>query len=224
MTKLSSQTIDILKNFSGINSNLVVKAGEPLSTISEAKNIMAIADITEQFSVDFGIYDLNEFISMFSLLQDPDLEFTNDSVQFKSGRTRASYRFADQSILTSPKNKINMPQSDLTVNITSELLSQVRKAAGVLGHSIVSLKGEDGTVTLSVVDPKNSSANTFSVVLDENNSQHGSFDLQFLINNLKVLPGDYVVNISSKLISHWKNENTPVQYYIALEKTSTFNN
>jgi hypothetical protein len=224
MTKLSSQTIDILKNFSGINSNLVVKAGEPLSTISEAKNIMAIADITEQFSADFGIYDLNEFISMFSLLQDPDLEFTNDSVQFKSGRTRASYRFADQSILTSPKNKINMPQSDLTVNITSELLSQVRKAAGVLGHSIVSLKGEDGTVTLSVVDPKNSSANTFSVVLDENNSQHGSFDLQFLINNLKVLPGDYVVNISSKLISHWKNENTPVQYYIALEKTSTFNN
>ena len=224
MTKLSSQTIDILKNFSGINSNLVVKAGEPLSTISEAKNIMAIADITEQFSADFGIYDLNEFISMFSLLQDPDLEFTNDSVQFKSGRTRASYRFADQSILTSPKNKINMPQSDLTVNITSELHSQVRKAAGVLGHSIVSLKGEDGTVTLSVVDPKNSSANTFSVVLDENNSQHGSFDLQFLINNLKVLPGDYVVNISSKLISHWKNENTPVQYYIALEKTSTFNN
>jgi len=223
MTKLSSQTIDILKNFSGINSNLVVKAGEPLSTISEAKNIMAIADITEQFSADFGIYDLNEFISMFSLLQDPDLEFTDDSVQFKSGRTRASYRFADQSILTSPKNKINMPQSDLTVHITSELLSQVRKAAGVLGHSIVSLKGEDGTVTLSVVDPKNSSANTFSVVLDENNSQHGSFDLQFLINNLKVLPGDYVVNISSKLISHWKNETIPVQYYIALEKTSTFN-
>ena len=223
MIKLSSQTIDILKNFSGINSNLVVKAGESLSTISEAKNIMAIADISEQFSIDFGIYDLNEFISMFSLLQDPDLEFGDDSVQFKSGRTRASYRFADQSILTSPKNKINMPQSDLTVNISSELLTQVRKAAGVLGHSIVSLNGNDGVVTLSVVDPKNSSANTFSVVLDENNSQHGSFDLQFLINNLKVLPGDYVVNISSKLISHWKNESIPVQYYIALEKTSTFN-
>jgi hypothetical protein len=224
MTKLSSQTIDILKNFSSINSNLVVKAGEPLSTISEAKNIMATADIVEQFTADFGIYDLNEFISMFSLLQDADLEFSNDSVLFKSGRTRASYRFADQSILTSPKNKINMPQADLSVSITSDLLTQVRKAAGVLGHSIVSLKGEEGVVTLSVVDPKNSSANTFSVVLDENNSQQGSFDLQFLINNLKVLPGDYVVNISSKLISHWKNETIPVQYYIALEKTSTFNN
>ena len=54
MIKLSTQTLDILKNFSGINSNLVVKAGEPLSTISEAKNIMAIANISESFETGFG--------------------------------------------------------------------------------------------------------------------------------------------------------------------------
>lgn len=221
--KLSSQTLDILKNFSSINSNLVVKAGEPLSTISEAKNIMALAEVTETFSNDFGVYDLNEFISMFNLLQDPDLEFKDDSVVFSSGRSRASYRFADESILTSPKNKINMPSSDLCVKITSETLAQIRKAAGVLGHSIVSIQGKDGIITLSVVDPKNATANTFSVVLDENNSQTGSFDLQFMIANLKVLSGDYSVDISSKLISHWKHETLPVQYYIALEKTSSFN-
>lgn len=221
--KLSSQTLDILKNFSSINSNLVVKAGEPLSTISEAKNIMALAEVTETFSNDFGVYDLNEFISMFNLLQDPDLEFKDDSVVFSSGRSRASYRFADESILTSPKNKINMPSSDLCVKITSETLAQIRKAAGVLGHSIVSIQGKDGTITLSVVDPKNTTANTFSVVLDENNSQTGSFDLQFMIANLKVLSGDYSVDISSKLISHWKHETLAVQYYIALEKTSSFN-
>jgi hypothetical protein len=221
--KLSSQTLDILKNFSDINSNIVVKTGEPLSTISEAKNIMALADISESFATDFGIYDLSEFISMFNLLRDPDLEFKDDSVVFSSGRSKASYRFADQSILTSPKNKINMPGSDLSVSISSETLTQIRKAAGVLGHSNVSIQGNAGTVTLSVVDPKNSTANTFSVVLDENNSQQGAFDLQFMIANLKVLPGDYVVDISSKLISHWKHETLPVQYYIALEKTSSFN-
>ena len=224
MIKLTAQTLDILKNFSSINSNLVVKAGEPLSTISEAKNIMALAEVSETFPCDFGVYDLSEFISMFSLLQDPDLEFKDDSVVFTSGRSKASYRFADQSILTSPKNKINMPSTDLSVKISSETLTQIRKAAGVLGHSIVSIQGSNGRVTLAVVDPKNSAANTFSIILDENNSQTGSFDLQFLINNLKVLPGDYEVNISSKLISHWKNETSPVQYYIALEKTSTFNN
>lgn len=223
MIKLSSQTIDILKNFSNINSNLFVKAGEPLSTISEAKNIMALANISESFLTDFGIYDLNEFISIFSLLQDPDLEFCESSVKFSSGKTSASYRFADPSILTTPKNKINMPSTDLVVKISADLLTQIRKAAGVLGHSIISIQGDDGTIVLNVVDPKNSAANTFSVILDENNPQTRSFDLQFLIANLKVLSGDYEVNVSSKLVSHWKHESLPVQYYIALEKTSTFN-
>jgi len=223
MTKLSTQTLDILKNFASINSNLIVKSGEALSTISEAKNIMATADISETFESTFGIYDLNEFISMFSLMIDPDLDFTADSVVFKSGRTKASYRFADQSILTTPKSKINMPSADVTVTLGSDLLGQIRKAAGVLGHTIVSIGGEDGVITLSVVDPKNSTANSFSVVLDDANANTSSFDLQFLIANLKVVPGDYQVQISSKLISHWTNTSAPVNYYIALEKTSSYN-
>jgi hypothetical protein len=116
-----------------------------------------------------------------------------------------------------------MPSADLTVTITGDILTQIRKAAGVLGHSIVSIQGKNGTVTLSVVDPKNSASNTFSVVIDESNDQTGSFDLQFLISNLKVIPGDYEVKISSKLISHWKHVSASVNYYIALEKSSTFN-
>jgi hypothetical protein len=221
--KISTTTLDILKNFSGINSNLVVNSGSTLSTISEAKNIMATASIGETFDVPFGIYDLNEFISVFNLMSDPDLEFSADSVQFTSGRTRASYRFADTSILTSPKNKINMPSADLSVNISADVLTQVRKAAGVLGHTIVSIQGVNGTVTLTVVDPKNSASNSFSVVIDDANAQKSPFDLQFLISNLKVIPGDYTVNISSKLISHWSNTTNSVEYYIALEKSSTFN-
>lgn len=220
--KLSTSTLDVLKNFASINPNLVVKSGEPLSTISEAKNIMATAEIPESFASDFGIYDLNEFISMFNLMTDPELAFSESAVQFSSGRSRASYRFADSSVLTAPKNKINMPSADLTVSISSDILAQIRKAAGVLGHSIVSIQGNNGTVTLSVVDPKNSAANTFSIVIDESNSQTASFDLQFLISNLKVIPGDYEVKISSKLISHWKHVSASVNYYIALEKSSTF--
>jgi hypothetical protein len=221
--KLSTSTLDILKNFADINPNLVVKCGEPLSTISEAKNIMASAEITEVFTSGFGIYDLNEFISMFNLMSDPDLTFNDSSVQFASGRSRATYRFADPSVLTTPKSKITMPGADLTVTISSDILTQIRKAAGVLKHSIVSIQGDKGTVTLSVVDPKNSAANTFSVVIDESNPQTNSFDLQFLISNLKVIPGDYTVKISSKLISHWTHAAAPVNYYIALEKSSVFN-
>jgi hypothetical protein len=222
MTKLTTQTLDILKNFASINSNLLVKANEPIATISEAKNIMAVAAV-DTFDSTFGIYDLNEFISMFGLMEDPELHFSDNSVRFQSGRTTASYRFADPSILTTPGSKIKMPEADLVVTVEEEILGQIRKAAGALGHTIASITGADGVVTLSVGDPKNSAANTFSIIIDESNDQKANFDLHFLIGNLKVIPGDYTVQISSKLISHWQNTSQPVQYFIALEKTSNFN-
>ena len=60
--KLSEQTIEILSNFSGINPNMVFKEGNTLSTISEAKNILASATIEERIPREFGLYDLGEFL------------------------------------------------------------------------------------------------------------------------------------------------------------------
>lgn len=222
MNKLTPQTLAILKNFSGINKNLLAKAGTELSTISEAKNILAFATIDETVEKDFGIYDLNEFLGAYSLVEDPTLEFDDSSVVISAGRSKVRYRFADESILTYPTKKINMPTADLTVDISGDVLNQVRKAAAALGHAVVSFKNEGKSVVLSVVDPKNPTANTFSIVVADDIETTADFDLQFLIANLKVIPGDYTVKISSKLISNWTHATEPVEYYIALEKTSTY--
>ena len=222
MTNLSTETLEVLKNFASINPNLVVKAGEPLSTIAEAKNVFAKATIPETFKSDFGIYDLNEFINVVNLIGDPTLEFSDESVLLKNGRSKASYRFADANILTAPTSQINMPDADVSVTVTADQLSQVRKAAAVLGHSVVSIAGKDGAVSLSVTDNKNSSANTFDMVVDEDNDCKSEFDFQFLISNIRVINGDYSVDVSSKFISRWENTAAPIEYYIALEKSSTF--
>lgn len=223
MKNLSTETMEILKNFATINPNLVVKAGEPLSTIAEAKNVFAKAAITDPFESDFGIYDLNEFINVVNLVGDPDLEFSDDSVTLKNGRSKASYRFADSNILTAPTSEIKMPDADLSVTVTDDQLAQVRKAAAVLGHSVVSLVGKDGVVSLTVTDDKNSAANTFDMVVDDNNDCTAQFDFQFLIANIRVIGGDYKVDVSSKFISRWEHAGSPIEYYIALEKSSTFN-
>ena len=222
MTNLSTETLEVLKNFASINPNLVVKAGEPLSTIAEAKNVFAKATIPETFKSDFGIYDLNEFINVVNLVGDPTLEFSDESVLLKNGRSKASYRFADANILTAPTSQINMPDTDVSVTVTADQLSQVRKAAAVLGHSVVSIVGKKGTISLSVTDNKNSSANTFDMVVDEDNDCKSEFDFQFLISNIRVINGDYSVDVSSKFISRWENTAAPIEYYIALEKSSTF--
>jgi len=165
---------------------------------------------------------LNEFINVVNLIGDPELTFGTDVVILKNGRQSASYRFADTSILTAPTKSVTMPEAEVEVTITNEILGQVRKAAGVLGHTNVSLRGKNGTIELVVIEPRSSTGNTFSITLDENNACKDSFDLQFLISNLKVLAGDYLVRVSSKLISHWTSTTTTAEYYITLEKTSSY--
>ena len=223
--KISKDTLDVLKNFSAINPNLVIKEGNNLSTIAEAKNIMASTTVLETFPKEVGIYDLNEFLSALSLIENAELEFGEDSVVMKSPTSSITYRYADKSILTSPEKGVNMPEPEVCVTLTEDLISQIRKAGGALGHPVVSLTKVDGSdkIVLQVKDPNNSSANVFELETGTE-SNNSSFDFQFLIANLKLIPGDYKVSVSSKLISHWECiNNNSVEYWIALEKNSTFN-
>jgi len=78
---LSNDTLSVLKNFSTINPNVVLKPGQKIKTISDAKNILAVATVEEDFPRDMGIYDLSEFLSVFSIVQDGQLEFTEKKRQ-----------------------------------------------------------------------------------------------------------------------------------------------
>ena len=228
---LSNDTLNVLKNFASINPNIVFQPGQQLKTISESKTIMARADIVEDMPKEFGIYDLNEFLSVFNLIENPVLNFEDKSVlvSTQEGGTQLSnlqkvrYYFSETDILTSPTKDIQMPNAEVGVNLSEDILNQIRKAAAVLGHTELSLKGENGLVTASVVDTKDSTSNSYTIELDKDNVCKNDFEFIVSIPNLKLLPGDYFVSISSKLISNWTNSNYPIEYFIALEKNSTFN-
>ena len=219
---LSNDTLNVLKNFASINPNIVFQPGQKLKTISESKTIMARADIVEDMPKEFGIYDLNEFLSVFNLIENPALEFEDKSVLISTPEQKVRYFFSETDILTSPTKDIQMPNAEIGVNLSEDILNQIRKAAAVLGHTELSLVGENGLVTASVVDTKDSTSNSYTIELDKDNSCKNDFNFIVSIPNLKLLPGDYFVSISSKLISNWTNSNYPVEYFIALEKNSTF--
>ena len=212
-----------MKNFATINPNLVFTPGQKVKTISEAKTIMAQADIVEDMPREFGIYDLNEFLSVYNLVEQPSLEFEDKSVLINGANNQVvRYFFSETEILTTPQKDIQMPDAELGFTLTDEILNQIRKAAAVLGHTELSLKGDNGVITASVVDTKDNTSNSFSYELDRDNACVESFNFIVSIPNLKLLPGDYFVSISSKLISNWTNNNYPIEYFIALEKNSSF--
>ena len=220
---LSEDTINVLKNFATINPNLVFTPGQKVKTISEAKTIMARADIVEDMPKEFGVYDLNEFLSVYNLVDQPTLEFEDKSVLINGANNQVvRYFFSETEILTTPQKDIQMPDAELGFTLTDEILNQIRKAAAVLGHTELSLKGDNGVITASVVDTKDSTSNSFSYELDRDNACKESFNFIVSIPNLKLLPGDYFVSISSKLISNWTNNNYPIEYFVALEKNSSF--
>ena len=218
--KLSNETVSVLKNFSTINQNLVIKGGNKIATMSAMKNIVAKAEVLEEFPQEFAIYDLNEFLSAISLFSKPELEFENDFVMITEEGTSTSlkYWYSDPSVVTTPTKDITMPECEVKFNLSSDTLSTIQKAAAVIGAPDMAL--ESGS--LKVTDKKNATANNYALDLDVA-SQSDNYKFWFKVENLKLIQGSYDVQVSSKNISHFKNSAGNVEYFIALEPESAYN-
>ena len=219
--KLSDSTLTVLKNFAGINNSILVKQGSKLRTISVAKNILAEADISEDFPKDVAIYDLNQFLNGLSLHQDPNLDFTEESyLTIREGKRRVKYFYADPQVIISPPEKeISLPTEDVCFQLESVTLEKLLKAAAVYQLPDLAAVGENGVVKLVVRDKKNDTSNEFAVVVGETDKE---FSFNFKVENIKIIPGAYDVVISSKLLAKFTNSSYNLIYYIALEPDSTF--
>jgi hypothetical protein len=217
--KLSNQTINVLKNFSTINQNLVIKEGSDIATMSAMKNIVAKAKVEESFTKEFAIYDLNEFLSALSLFGTPDLDFQNDFVVItEEGSSKSlKYWYSDPSVVTTPNKDITMPSNEVKFDFSSDTLAEITRAASVIGAPDMVL--ENGK--LRVTDKKNTTANDYATELDVPDSDV-KYKFWFKVENLKLIPGSYGVEVSSKNISKFSNTNIDIEYFIALEPESSY--
>tara|TARA_B100001939_G_scaffold197789_1_gene170201 strand:- start:532 stop:1203 length:672 start_codon:yes stop_codon:yes gene_type:complete len=217
---LSEQTLDVLKNFSTINSSIVFREGSTVRTISNAENILAKFTGEEVFPTDFAIYDLSQFLGGISLFNDPQLEFTsNDFVSIRGGRTSAKYYFSDPEITlkSAPERNVNFPGADIQFTLSAEDLLALRKASAVYGLPDLTFQSEEGLDTIKIIlrDKENDTSNTYDITVAGCTS--GTFSLDLKIDNIRVLPGDYTVKVSKSLISEWQHSTIDLTYYVALE-------
>ena len=222
--ELNENTLNVLRNFSDINQNILIKQGSVLKSISEARNVLATANVGDEFPKDFGIYDLNEFIGVLNLVDSPNLNFDDENLTISdsSGRSKIKYFYSSEDTLTTPQKDITMPEAEVKFKLDVDTLNKIKRAASTLGHNEVSIAGNNGIITLSVVDSQNKTSNAFSIDIDGEYAEGAVFNFILNINNLKIITGDYNVEISSKLISQFSNSDVNVKYWIALEKSSTF--
>ena len=220
--QLSDTTLDILRNYSAINQNLLIEPGNVIKTVNESRTILSTATIAESFPKEIGIYDLNEFIGAMSLVQKPTLDFKDEYITLsdESGRANVKYFTAAKETLTKQQKTLSMPEADVKFKLDNDTFNKLKKAASTLGHKELSITAKDGVLSLSVIENQNATSNAFSIDIDGEFKQDAVFNFIIDISNLKLLPGDYDVEISSKLVTQFSMEN--VKYWIALEKSSTY--
>ena len=220
--KLNQHTIDTLKNFAGINTNILIKEGDELSTISTMRNIFAKAKVSDSFTNQFGIYDLNEFLSAVSGFSKPELTLKDKylTISSEGNRSKVKYYYSDPSVIVSPQKEVNMPEADVTFSLTESNYKELLKMAAILKSPDLALIGtKGGDIILKVCDKKNDTSNSFDIVVGQGATADYTF--YFKVENMKMLDGDYDVSVSSKSISHFKNKKLPIEYWIALEPDST---
>lgn len=216
--KISTNTVNILKNFAKINPSILIQEGNTLKTMSPSKTIMAKAKIDTEFPKRFAIYNLDRFISTASLFTDPNFDFGERTVTIKEGDRKTDYVYADENTINKmPDREINLPSIDVTVTLTNASLKEVEKAGGVLGLPEILIVGDGLNVYLQAADSKNPSGDVFSVKIGDTSK---TFKAIFKTENIKILPGDYEVSISSRGISHFSGKEA--EYWIAVEQSSTF--
>ena len=219
---LTSDTISVLKNFSDINQNILVKPGNKVQTISTMKNILAEAEVPEKFESEFAIYDLPEFLRSVELFDKPDLKFNGGAyVNIAESNTNQSikYFFADKSVIVAPNKSINMPDKFVTFTLKKDQFTKLLKGVTTLNLPDVAVKGDGNKIKLVCTDKKNKSSNEYSVDVGESDKK---FTAYFKTENFKQIVDDYDVAISKAKISHFVNRNKSVQYWIALEPDSEF--
>ena len=213
MMKLSDTTVGLLKNFAGINQNILIEEGKNIRTMSTMKNILASSPVAEEFPRDVGIYDLNEFLGVLSMAKDADIQFEDSHMTVSSGKTKIKYMYSDPSILTVPPQTFNAPEEDRMFRINKEELQSVLKASAVMQLPDITLVDRNLTAT----DLKNTTSNNYTIELE------GSFPLRehrlhWKAENLKMVPDSYRVGVSEAAnVSHWVNGDTGLDYWIAME-------
>lgn len=220
--KISESTLEVLQNFSSINNGITVQTGSEIKTISPMKNIFGKATISDNFTSQFSVYDLPEFLATISLLgNDAEFDFGENSVNISGNGASATYNYADASMIIAPPEKdITMPNPEVVFDLDTNLLTKLQKASAVLSLPDLVLESNGTIVSLSVRDKKNPSTNEFSEVIMDGDGQ--SYVMNFKMENIKIVKDEYTVYVSSKGLAHFVAKNKGLEYFIALEPDSTF--
>ena len=214
--KLSENTLAVLKNFASINSGVVLNAGKVQKSISPEKSILVEAQLEDDIPSKFGIYDLNQFLGNVTTLGNPDLAFSDNAVMMNDGDIAFNYYSCSPNLIVSPPDKeLKLKQTDVSFTLTNAILSKLLKLASMNNLTHLSVVGKNGEIRLQTHEKANDTSNYASFKLNDYSGD--DFTASFKVDNIKLIAGDYDVEIQLGAFAKFVSKNAKIKYFIALE-------
>lgn len=213
--KLSESTLSVLKNFSTINSGVVLQKGKSQKTISPDKSILVEAELEDDIPVQFGIYDLPQFLGNVTTLQNPDLSFQDNHVVMNDGQFRLTYYSCSPNLISVPPDKkLEMKNVDVAFGLSSAVIHKLLMLSRMNNFLMVSVIGKDGKLSLRA----HADADTSNDVAIEMSDYSGEdFTAKFKTEHIKMVPDDYNVKIAFNAFATFENQKGTLKYYVALQ-------
>lgn len=215
--KLSSRTVELLKNFATINQGMLFTKGKRLKTMSIMRNGFAQVEIEEEIPQRFAIYSLPELLGVLSMFSQPEIEIKDTHLLITQGKNTVKYFYSAENIIVFPPEdkEIKLPSEDATLTLAADELSQITKAAAIMKFDMIGISKNGIRAFLDKTS--DSTSNVFKIDVAVETDATDEFKLK--IDNLKIIPGDYEVAISEKGICRFTSvEDSSLIYYIPLEK------
>lgn len=208
---LSTETLNVLKNFASINQGLLFKPGSRLRTLSVLKNVFAVADITDEITREFAIYDLNELLGTISLFSKPTLAFNADHILIQEGKAKVKYFYSSPAVVVSPPdNDIVLTDPKLTFELTEANITQIQKASATLKLKELSI--QEGKLTAL-----NSGGVGNQITIDLDTVGKMADEKLVKIENLKLIDGAYNVKVFDQAVEFAHMTKPGLVYLVTVE-------
>ena len=222
--KLSTETIEVLKNFSTINQSILVKQGSVLKTMSPLKTIFVEAAVTEQFPRDFALYDVNKLLAKISLDKNSEITFESDRVVVATNDNRnfSFSKYCSPQVIVAPPDKgINLGAADCEFTLEQADLDWMRKSAGISGSPNFIFESDGESIHFMAWDVKDDAADLSRIKIADGDGT--KFRVVMKVENFKLVDGSYDVKIAKKGLALFAHKTKPIKYFIAIEAgQSTF--
>lgn len=174
--------------------------------------LSAVFKIDTAFPRDFCIYDLNQFNSVLSLFNEPEIEFldTHMIIHGNEGKSRINYAYTNEILITAGQpeklanynTEIVLQNKICSFTLTNATFKELTTAASLFGiddliiseHNPTQIRIEATTVSKTKKDTDNSYTTVLDVVVKDVN-EFKSLQIVTMKSILKLIPNDYVVSI-----------------------------